>query len=105
MRVVIQRCSNSNVVIDDKIYNKIEKGLFLLVGFTDSDTEEDLDYCVRKVVNLRIFDDDNGIMNKSVIDVGGSILCISLGIKVFPHPIISVLVLVSINALQLYRLS
>lgn len=77
MKVVIQRSKNSNVVIDDKIYNKIDKGLVVLSCFTQGDTFEDIDYIVKKIVNLRIFDDDSGIMNKSVIDISGSILSIS----------------------------
>lgn len=77
MKVVIQRSKNSNVVIDDKIYNEIDKGLVVLSCFTQGDTFEDIDYIVKKIVNLRIFDDDSGIMNKSVIDISGSILSIS----------------------------
>lgn len=77
MRVVIQRVSNANVKIDNKKYNEINSGLMILVGFTDGDNESDIDYCVKKIVNLRIFDDENGIMNKSILDVGGSILSIS----------------------------
>ncbi len=77
MKVVIQRSKESNVVIDNKIYNSINKGLVILVCFTENDTEEDIDYLVKKIVNLRIFDDENGVMNKSILDVGGDILSIS----------------------------
>lgn len=77
MKVVIQRVKKSSVRIDDKIYNSIDNGLMVLVGFTEGDTSLDIDYCVKKIVNLRIFDDENGIMNKSVIDASGSILSIS----------------------------
>ena len=77
MRVVVQKVLSSNVVIDDKIYNSIDKGLMVLVGFTQGDDSNDIDYLVKKVANLRIFEDDNNIMNKSVLDVGGSILSIS----------------------------
>lgn len=77
MKVVIQRSKYSNVVIDNKIYNEIDKGLVVLSCFTEGDTIEDINYIVKKIVNLRIFDDDNGIMNKSVIDTEGSILSIS----------------------------
>ncbi len=77
MKVVIQRSKESNVVIDNKVYNKINNGLVILSCFTEGDTIEDIDYIVRKVCNLRIFDDENGIMNKSVIDTNGSILSIS----------------------------
>ena len=77
MKVVVQRSKNSSVSINNKIVGKIDKGLVVLVGFTDGDTIKDIDYIVRKIVNLRIFDDENGVMNKSILDVGGSILSIS----------------------------
>ena len=77
MRVLVQRSLNSNVSVNNKIVGKIDKGLVLLVGFTDKDTSDDIDYLVKKVLNLRIFDDENGVMNKSIIDINGSILSIS----------------------------
>lgn len=77
MKIVVQKVLSSSVEIDGKIYNSIDKGLMILVGFTQGDDSVDIDYVVRKVVNLRIFEDENGIMNKSVLDVGGSILSIS----------------------------
>lgn len=77
MKVVIQRVTEAKVEIDNKIYNQIKNGLMVLVGFTEGDNSTDIDYCVKKIVNLRIFDDESGIMNKSIIDVGGSILSIS----------------------------
>ena len=77
MRVVIQRVKESSVEIDNKIYNSIKSGLMILVGFTDGDTSYDIDYCVKKISNLRIFDDENGVMNKSVIDIDGEVLSIS----------------------------
>lgn len=77
MRVVVQKCSNSSVSIDGEVVSEIKLGLNVLVGFTQTDTEEDLKYMVRKIVNLRIFEDENNIMNKSVLDVGGEILSIS----------------------------
>lgn len=77
MKVVVQRVKESNVVIDGKVYNSIKNGLMVLVGFTQDDTSSDIDYIVKKVVNLRIFDDEFGVMNKSVIDVDGSVLSIS----------------------------
>ena len=77
MKVVVQRSKESSVSIDNKIVGSIEKGLVILVGFTDGDKEENIDYIVKKIVNLRIFDDENHIMNKSILDVGGSILSIS----------------------------
>ncbi len=77
MRVVVQRCKSAKVEIDNKIVGSIDKGLMLLVGFTDTDDDTVIDYMVDKVINLRIFDDDNGIMNKSLLDIGGSILSVS----------------------------
>ena len=77
MKVIIQRVKESSVSIDNKIYNSIDNGLMVLVGFTEGDTSLDIDYVVKKICNLRIFDDENGVMNKSVIDVKGSILSIS----------------------------
>ena len=77
MKVLVQRSLESSVEVDNEITGKIDKGLVLLVGFTLGDTIEDIDYLVKKVVNLRIFDDENSIMNKSILDVGGSILSIS----------------------------
>lgn len=77
MRVVVQKCQYSSVTVDDEVVGEIKEGLNVLVGFTQGDTLEDIEYCVRKIVNLRIFDDEEGIMNKSVLDVGGEILSIS----------------------------
>ena len=77
MKVVIQRSKNSNVEIDGKIYNEINNGLVVFSCFTEGDTIEDINYCVKKIVNLRIFDDENGVMNLSLKDVGGSILSVS----------------------------
>lgn len=77
MKVIVQRSLNSSVSVDNKIVGKINKGLVILVGFTDGDTSSDIDYLVKKIVNLRIFDDENGVMNKSILDVVGSILSIS----------------------------
>lgn len=77
MRVVVQKCQYSSVTVDDKVVGEIKEGLNVLVGFTQGDTLKDIEYCVRKIVNLRIFDDEEGIMNKSVLDVGGEILSIS----------------------------
>ena len=77
MRVVAQRSKESSVSINNKIVGSIDEGLVILVGFTDGDKEENIDYIVKKIVNLRIFDDENHIMNKSILDVGGSILSIS----------------------------
>lgn len=77
MKVVVQRSKYSSVTVDNQLINEIDKGLVLLVGIHNDDTESDVDYLVKKVVNLRIFDDENGVMNKSILDVGGSILSIS----------------------------
>lgn len=77
MKVVIQRSKNSNVVIDNNIYNEINHGLVVLSCFTEGDTIEDINYIIKKITNLRIFDDESGVMNKNIIDTGGSILSIS----------------------------
>ena len=77
MRVLVQRSLESNVVIDGKVNGYINKGLVLLVGFTDGDNIQDIEKLAKKVVNLRIFDDENGVMNKSIIDIEGEILSIS----------------------------
>jgi len=77
MRILVQRSLNSNVSVDNKIVGEIEKGLVLFVGFTNNDTEKEIEYLINKVLNLRIFDDENGVMNKSILDVGGEILSIS----------------------------
>ena len=77
MRIIVQRSLKSSVTVNNEIVGSIDKGLVLLVGFTHTDTCSDIDYLIKKVLNLRIFDDENGIMNKSILDVGGSILSIS----------------------------
>ena len=77
MRVLVQRSLNSSVSVDNNVVGSIDKGFVLLVGFTHTDTSEDIDYLVKKVINLRIFDDENGVMNKSILDVEGSVLSIS----------------------------
>lgn len=77
MKVIVQRVKSSSVTIDNKLYNSIDKGLMVLVGFTEGDNTSDIDYIVKKIVNLRIFDDESGVMNKSIIDIEGSILSIS----------------------------
>ena len=77
MKVVIQRSKKSSVSISGKLINKIDKGLCILVGITPEDTDEDIAYLVKKIVNLRIFDDEEGVMNKSILDSGGEILLIS----------------------------
>ena len=77
MRVLVQRSGPSSVKVDGKTTGKIEQGLVLLVGFTEGDNLEKIEYLAKKVVNLRIFDDENGVMNKSILEVGGDILSIS----------------------------
>ena len=77
MKTIIQKVLKSSVIIDNKVYNSINNGLMILVGFTEGDNSNDIDYIVKKTVNLRIFDDENGVMNKSILDVGGEILSIS----------------------------
>ncbi len=77
MKVVIQRSKKSSVSVSGKLINKIDKGLCILVGITPEDTDEDITYLVKKIVNLRIFDDEDGVMNKSILDSGGEILLIS----------------------------
>ena len=77
MKVVIQRSKDSHVEINNKVYGKISKGMVVLVGFEVGDTEEDIDYIVKKIVNLRIFTDEKGIMNKNIQEVSGAILSIS----------------------------
>ena len=77
MRVVIQRSKFSNVSVKQKVVGEIKIGLVLLVGFTEGDTENDIDYIVKKIINLRIFDDENGVMNKNILETEGSILSIS----------------------------
>lgn len=77
MKAVIQRVKNSSVSVGGDLVSEINKGLNILVGIGVDDTLEDLEYLVRKIVNLRIFDDENGVMNKSIIDISGSILSVS----------------------------
>lgn len=77
MKVVVQRSNTSSVTIDGKIHGKIDKGLVLLVSFTEGDSSKEIDWMVNKILNLRIFDDENGVMNKSILDINGSILSIS----------------------------
>ena len=77
MRVVVQRSGNAKCTVDGKITGEIENGLVLLVGFTAGDNEETIDWMIRKILHLRIFYDEQGVMNKSILDVGGKILSIS----------------------------
>ena len=77
MKVVIQRVKHSRVLVNKELVNEIDKGFNVLVGISVDDNLSDLDYLVRKIINLRVFDDENGVMNKSIMDIGGSILSIS----------------------------
>ena len=74
---MVQRSLNSSVSTNSKVVGSIDNGLVLFVGFTYGDSLNEIDYLVKKVLNLRIFDDENGVMNKSLLDVGGSVLSIS----------------------------
>ena len=77
MRVLVQRSGKASVSVDEKVIGSIPEGLVILVGFTEGDNLEKIEYLAKKVVNLRIFPDENGVMNKSILDFGGSILSIS----------------------------
>ena len=77
MRVILQRSKNSKVTINGKVNGSIDKGYVCLVGFTNGDTKEIVDKMVKKIINLRIFEDENEKMNLSIIDINGSILSIS----------------------------
>ena len=77
MRVLVQRSGSAKVVVDDSVVGSIDSGLVLLVGFTDGDDIDKIKYLAKKVVNLRIFPDENDVMNKSLLEFGGSILSVS----------------------------
>lgn len=77
MKVLVQRVISSEVKVDGKIVGQSGPGLLLFVGFTETDTSKEIDYMVDKVINLRIFDDETGVMNRSLLDINGSILSIS----------------------------
>lgn len=77
MVVVIQRVSEASVTINATVKGKIDKGLLILLGIEDADNQEDIDWLTKKVINLRIFPDENEVMNKSLLDVEGDILLIS----------------------------
>lgn len=77
MRVVIQRVTHASVSIEGKVKTKIGKGYMILVGICSEDTEEDIQWLVKKIIGLRIFDDEKGVMNLSIQDVGGDILVVS----------------------------
>lgn len=77
MRAVVQRVQSSKVTVDNKVIGEISKGINVLIGISEDDTEEDLKYIKDKIINLRIFEDDNNKMNKSLIDIEGDMLVIS----------------------------
>ncbi len=77
MRVIVQRVNHASVTVDEKVVGKINNGYMLLVGFTYGDTLDNILAMVKKIVNLRIMDDENGVMNLSILDTGGEVLSIS----------------------------
>lgn len=77
MKVVLQRVAEASVMVDGNITGQIEKGILVLVGIEDEDTEDDIQWLCKKVANLRIFNDENGVMNLSVKDIAGKLLIIS----------------------------
>lgn len=77
MKVVVQRVKESSVEVEGHVVGKIGYGYLLLVSFTQGDSIKEIDYMVNKILNLRIMDDENGVMNKSILEIGGSILSVS----------------------------
>ena len=77
MRAVIQRVSKASVAVEDKIISRIEQGVLVLLGIEPSDNQEDILWLSRKIVNLRIFNDDEGVMNLSLLEVGGEVIVVS----------------------------
>ncbi len=77
MRIVIQRVSNASVTIGGQVKSKIGKGYLILLGIESSDNQEDIDWLVKKIVGLRVFDDENGVMNLPIKDVNGDIIVVS----------------------------
>ena len=77
MRIVIQRVKNASVTIEGNVKSAIQQGFLILLGIGDDDNNEDIDWLVRKVIGLRIFDDENGVMNRSLIDMNGEVMIVS----------------------------
>ncbi len=77
MRILIQRVKKASVTIDNKVKSSINNGLLIFVGICDEDNKEDILWLVKKVVNIRLFDDENGVMNLSLLDTGGELLAVS----------------------------
>ena len=77
MKIVLQRVEEASVTIDGVCKSSIKEGFMILVGIENADTQEDADWLCKKIVNLRVFDDENGVMNKSILDINGEILLVS----------------------------
>ncbi|WP_277264931.1 D-aminoacyl-tRNA deacylase [Prevotella corporis] len=77
MRIVIQRVKNASVTIEGNVKSAIQQGFLILLGIGDDDNNEDIDWLVRKVIGLRIFDDENGVMNRNIMETGGDALVVS----------------------------
>ena len=77
MKAVIQRVSHASVTIEGSVKSSIEKGYLILLGICNEDCQEDIDWLVHKIVNLRIFDDENGVMNRNILDANGNIIVVS----------------------------
>jgi len=77
MRIIIQRVTQAQVHIDNKLFSEIGNGLLILLGIEDTDTEEDINWLAQKIVNLRVFNDENGVMNISLLDANADILLVS----------------------------
>ena len=77
MRILVQRVSQAKVVIEGKVFSSIQNGLLLFIGIENADTQEDIEYLASKIVQMRIFDDKNGVMNLSVVDVDANVLAVS----------------------------
>lgn len=77
MRIVIQRVQHASVTIDGEVHSAIQQGFLILLGVCDEDTSEDVDWLVKKVAALRVFDDENHVMNRSIMDIGGEALVVS----------------------------
>lgn len=77
MKIVIQRVTRASVTVSEQLYSSISKGMLILVGIQSDDTDDDINWLASKIVNLRIFDDENGVMNKSILETDGEILAVS----------------------------
>ena len=77
MRVVVQRVSRASVTVEDKVVSEIESGLLILLGIQNEDSQDDIEWLTRKIANLRIFNDENGIMNRSVVETNGDAIVVS----------------------------